>query len=227
MKIYVLVILVLAFNNNSKAADIVFQYPVSGGGVIQSTISNISEETIVDMPSPLYEQLLDLACKIQRASLARSVHITSKDGFLEKEALEARIKRITFEGFTLDQDFLSHYCKVMAREFYEIKFINCSTDEGLTFADILDSNSVVDLGVISCSVSLEDLSEVLLRINPHAIKKIDISSNNFGESELFKTTLIERIHGMMCLDSLNLAGNGFSSDFIENIKNLLGVEKSI
>jgi hypothetical protein len=176
------------------------------------------------MSPSLFEQLSDLAYRIQLTQAHCTVHITSKDQFLQMGAQVRGVNEIIFEGFTLDQDCFLHYCKVMTGEFNKIKFAGCSTSEGITFADILDSSNVVDLSIVSCSVTPDDLSEVLLRINPHAIKRIDISGNNFEESILFEQMLIERIRDIMSLDSLDLAGNRFSFEFITIIKSSLEIK---
>ena len=98
-----------------------------------------------------------------------------------------------------------------------MSFINCITD-GVNFSDILDGCTVTDLAINGCNITATDLSEVLLRINAYAIKKIDISSNNLGTaSESIRKILVSKICGRMCLDELILSDNGFDSEFITDV----------
>ena len=135
-----------------------------------------------------------------------SVHLKNNDDFLKLEEIAAKnIKSIIFEGITIDDNFLLHYYQVMPSEYSMISFVRCCTD-GVSFAEVLDSCTVENLSIIESHISASDFSEVLLRINQHAVKKIDISRSGFCEKDEspLREILLERVHGRMSLDKLIL-----------------------
>ena len=149
-----------------------------------------------------------------------SMSITSEEQFLGISQSDiGRVTSLRFEGFSLSENFFRHFAETVEGEFYKIEFIKCPLEEGVTFADILDSCNVINLSIINCSILESDLEELLMRINPHCIKNIDLSENSFTSHvvEILKSKIIS---GTLSLNSVNLEKTGLSSELISQIKGL-------
>lgn len=134
-----------------------------------------------------------------------SVSITSEDRFLEMNNADINtITSLRFEGIALGEKFFEHFCEVMGGEFDRVEFARCNLEEGVTFAEILDSCNVVNLSIVDCSISGDDLAEVLMRINPYCIKTIDLSGSRFDRdvTDILKKELSSRLS----LNSIKLDG---------------------
>lgn len=145
--------------------------------------------------------------------------ITSEEQFLKiNESNIGVVTSLRFEGFSLSENFFSHFSEIIKGEFCKIEFINCSLEEGIAFADILDSCNTINLSIINCSITESDLAEVLMRINPYCIKNIDLSGNNFDNHVI--EVLKNKISDRLSLDSINLEMTGLSLDLISQVKEL-------
>ncbi len=145
--------------------------------------------------------------------------ITSEEQFLKID--KSNISFVTglrFEGFSLSENFFSHFSEIIEGEFYKIEFINCSLEEGITFADILDSCNTINLSIINCSINESDLAEVLMRINPYCIKNIDLSKNRFTSSVI--ETLKSKILGRLSLNTICLNDTGLDLELVSQIKSI-------
>ena len=150
-----------------------------------------------------------------------NMSITSEDQFLRKNKSDVKgIRILEFKNLKLNEEFFIHFNEIIEREFEfdKIEFIDCALIEGLTFAEILDSCNIINLSIINCSIAEDDLSEVLLRINPCSLKSINLSKNQFTESVI--KMLKERIDDRLSLESINLKGTGLDSKLINQINNL-------
>lgn len=148
-----------------------------------------------------------------------NVSITSEKQFLEINGTQGKaITCLRFEGINLTERFFCHFSKIIDSELNKIEFIRCSLDEGVTFADILDGRSVINLSIINCSISEDDLSELLTRINSYCIKRIDLSENHLTSTVV--PILKEKIRGTFSLTSINLEGNNLDSESILEIMSL-------
>ena len=131
--------------------------------------------------------------------------ITNEDQFLEMNKADIRaIRSLRFKGFTLSEGFFEHFCEVIEGEFFEIEFVSCSLAKGITFAEILDSCNVINLSIIDCSISGDDLAEVLIRINPYCIKTIDLSGSRFDRD--VTSILKKELKRRLCLNRIKLEG---------------------
>lgn len=148
-----------------------------------------------------------------------SMLITNEDEFLKINKSDISIvTSLKFEGINLSEDFFNHFCEVVEGEFNKIEFINCSLEEGITFADILDSCNTINLSIINCSIAESDLAEVLLRINPHCIKNIDLSRNHFTNSVI--EILKNKILGRLSLNTICLNDTGLDLESVSQIQSI-------
>lgn len=165
---------------------------------------------------PSLRYVKKLASDIESVS---NMLITSEEQFLKINKSDISIvASLKFEGFSLSENFFSHFSKIIEGEFYKIEFIKCSLEEGITFADILDSCNVINLSIINCSILESDLAELLMRINPYCIKNIDLSGNSFDNHVI--EVLKNKISGKLSLNSINLEMTGLSLDLISQVKEL-------
>lgn len=165
---------------------------------------------------PSLEYVKKLANYIESIS---NMLITSEDQFLKiNQSSISVVTSLRFEGFSLSENFFIHFSEIIKGEFYKIEFVRCSLEEGVTFADILDSCNVINLSIINCSILESDLDELLMRINAYCIKNIDLSENSF-ENHVIEI-LKSRISGRLSLNSINLEMTGLSLDLISQIQRL-------
>ncbi len=162
---------------------------------------------------PSLEYVKELIDSIEKLS---NISITSGDQFLEMN--KANIETTTslkFEGITLNEDFFEHFCEIIEGEFDRIEFSKCRLEEGVTFAEILDSCNVTNLSIIDCSINDSDLAEVLIRINPYCIKNIDLSENVFGD---FTMNVLEKeLKTRLSLNSIKLEGTGLDATQLKSL----------
>lgn len=145
--------------------------------------------------------------------------ITSEEQFLKiNKSSIGVVTSLRFEGFSLSENFFSHFSEIIKGEFYKIEFINCSLEEGIAFADILDSCNTINLSIINCSITESDLAEVLMRINPYCIKNIDLSRNHFASSVI--ETLKSKILGRLSLNAICLDGTDLDLELVSQIKGI-------
>lgn len=96
-----------------------------------------------------------------QAEILSSRLITSEGDFLRINKSDISVvTSLKFEGINLSEDFFNHFCEIVEGEFNKIEFINCSLEEGITFAEILDSCNTINLSIINCSIAESDLAEV-------------------------------------------------------------------
>ena len=160
---------------------------------------------------PNLEYVKELVDSIEKLS---NISITSGGQFLAMN--KANIETTTslkFEGITLNEDFFEQFCEIIEGEFDKIEFSGCHLEEGVTFAEILDSCNVTNLSIIDCSISDNDLAEVLIRINPYCIKNIDLSGNSLGECAM--KALKKELGNRLCLNGIKLEGTGLDVTHLE------------
>ncbi len=160
---------------------------------------------------PSLEYVKGLVGDIEKLS---NISITSGGQFMEmnKANIETTTS-LTFEEVTLSEDFFEHFCEIVEGEFDRIEFSRCHLEEGVTFAEILDSCNVANLSIVECSISDDDLAETLIRINPYCIKNIDLSGNPLGAHAM--EALREELGGRLCLNSIKLEGTGLDVTQLE------------
>lgn len=160
---------------------------------------------------PSLEYVKGLVVDIEKLS---SISITSENQFLEmgKADIETTTS-LRFEGITLSEDFFEHFCEIVEGEFDRIEFFRCHLEEGVTFAEILDSCNVTNLSIIDCSINDSDLAEVLIRINPYCIKNIDLSGNSLEDCAM--KALKKELGSRLCLNSIKLEGTGLDVTQLE------------
>lgn len=162
---------------------------------------------------PSLDYIKGLVGDIEKLS---NISITSGEQFLKinKGNIETTTS-LKFEGITLNEDFFEHFCEIIEGEFDRIEFSGCRLEEGVTFAEILDSCNVTNLSIIDCSISDSDLAEVLIRINPYCIKNIDLSENVL---EGFTMNVLEKeLKTRLSLNSIKLEGTGLDATQLKNL----------
>lgn len=165
---------------------------------------------------PSLSYVKKLASSIESIS---NMLITSEEQFLKINESDINVvANLRFEGFSLSENFFEHFSRIIKGEFYKIEFIRCSLEKDITFAEILDSCNVINLSIIDCSISEEDLAELLMRINPYCLKNIDLSENSFSDSMI--EILKSKIRGRLSLNSINLEQSGLSAELISQIKGI-------
>jgi hypothetical protein len=148
------------------------------------------------------------------------VRITERTQFLAMSLEQAvDIKSISFNGVEIDSDFTSHFSQVMNHHIDSLIFDSCRLAMSSNYSGLIDYDQpIVDLAIVDCNIVFEDLKEVLLRISPYTVRRINLSNNGFmHDAKAFEQLLEDRVFGTMALDTLELRENGFSSDFIERI----------
>ena len=160
---------------------------------------------------PSLEYVKGLVGDIEKLS---NISITSGDQFLEMNKVNIETTTsLKFEGITLSEDFFEHFCEIVEGEFDRIEFSRCHLEEGVAFAEILDSCNVANLSIVECSISDSDLAETLIRINPYYIKNIDFSGNPLGAHAM--EALKKELGSRLCLNSIKLEGTGLDITQLE------------
>lgn len=133
--------------------------------------------------------------------------INSTDDFLKltKDDIE-KLKRISFKRCLLNTNFSDHVDVACIGHIDTIEFIDCILDNGMQFAEILDSACNKHISIINCGLTDDDLVGVLRRMGSTSIDTMDLSNNLLTKDVISKLDKIIDGYGLG-ITSIKLYGN--------------------
>ncbi len=165
-------------------------------------------------------QIMENSIQQEAKDMGNWLVIKDKNQFLELEKTEA--KNFSFEGIDLDEKFSGKFGAVVPYEFDSVAFKNCKLAQYMQFGEILDGYSFNKLSIISSGLITKDLIELLIRTNPHALRELNISGNNFEkkDEELIKEFSRSFWHQRHYLYDINISNNGLQEKTVRTIEAL-------
>jgi hypothetical protein len=157
--------------------------------------------------------------EMMKSSAESVVEITERGQFLEMTQGQVQgVKSIGFENQNIDEEFLAHwYTMFSGINFNTVVFNSCRFVDASSFS-ILNDVTIVSLSVVNCNIKANEAEKILSCICTDVVSNVDLSDNMLSEDEiLFEQVLKSVIYGRMFLDTLNLSGNNFSTNFIKQI----------
>jgi hypothetical protein len=152
------------------------------------------------------------------------VHITDRKQFFAITPEQGkRIKSISFDKINVDKRIAKHYFGVINFEILScIGFFECKVSYSWLREMLSLANRLTSLKMVKLNFTAANFEEVLVGCYPYLLKHIDISGNSIGVWEWgFEVVMQQRVYGILCLDKLNISGNGFSPDFVNRVRTAL------
>ena len=145
------------------------------------------------------------------------VRITEPKQFFQitKEQAE-NIKSIDFDRIPIGMDFNVHFFRIMPSEIGRITFDGVHLISPSTLSNLLAGYAVTSLVIKGTPLTLNDVRLILVRIDPHSIRNISLIDNGLsGNGSKLAMLIAEAVYGKMCLDELNIRGNGLSKTSLD------------
>jgi hypothetical protein len=128
----------------------------------------------------------------------------------------SRIRSITFVNQDLDSPFVTYwYGMFCSCNLDSLSFIDCRFIDWNALA-VLNGIVVASLTVRNCALTVREANEILRYICYSGTRNVDLSDNQLDGS--FRCVLYQYIYTFVYIEMMNLSGNNFDQDSIDQIK---------